>query len=124
MKKLLSGIQAIRASVAEAFEAGREDRARMRRTVISMCLATYGTLSIIASSIFTGLLIAMPLADPNNGVWNRPENPVTVASTLQGFLAGVVCIALVRTSDKTRRLVAVIGIVTYMAYGIYDFIQP
>lgn len=85
----------------------------LHQSTLVFFINLYGLICIAVASICIGLLVTVPVIDPNNQAWARKDNPVTFTNVGLILLTGVVAMLFVRGSKTTRFVLGAIGILAF-----------
>lgn len=92
----------------------------LRQFTVTFGLWAFGVVAILGSMISFGLLIVVPLLSVENDLWNRADNPHTLANVVLYATIGVTAIFAARSSDRIRFWLGVTAFVALILYGLYD----
>ena len=92
----------------------------LRRATWTFALWTFGVVTILSSLISLSLLIVVPLFSLENELWDRADNPHTLANVILHAAIGMTAIFAARSSDRIRFWLGVAAFVVFVVYGLYD----
>jgi membrane associated rhomboid family serine protease len=92
----------------------------MRRFTATLGLSLFGIVAILGSLASLSLIICVPLFSLENELWDRADNPHTIANVILYSLIGATAIFGARSSDRVRFMLGLGAFLAFIAYGIYD----
>ena len=92
----------------------------LRRSTVTFGLWAFGVVAILGSLVSLSLLIAVPLFSLKNELWERPDNPHTIANIILYVAIGATAIFAARSSDRVRFWLGVTAFLAFIVYGLYD----
>ena len=98
---------------------GNAHRTALRLTV-TFALWGFGVLAILGSLVSLSLLIIVPIFSLENALWERANNPHTIANVFLGMVLGTTAIFAARSSGRVRVWLVVGAFLAFLGYGLYE----